>query len=1069
MRSRLLVSTVLGSFAALAGIDTNLFESKAYAQFGLPEKATPYRQAPGVVLEAERMELAEGFRAVRMGQGNLLVDTGTHHALSGERVAQLPAGESGLARGTVVLPEKGDYRLWVRYEHVPGTGSPFIVRVTQGSVRLEKTVGLPDAARYAPGALEPKTRHPQTITAMGLYEEAFTLEGLGEGPATVELVAEANGPADRNRQTARSVDLILLTRDLKDAWRAYHAKQTPQYPILDLVRDLQPARWEARFRHQGDKAASPSATHLLTRQPWGASTGPLLAKGADTAGQLPPNQWSDWVAIPLKDTTGSGMTVFNGPDATMEVEIRPAGGGAVTRVEGKKSVRVFLPPYPAWNEPPLAAETAQENALKALSEGKTPGKRPSLPLVFGGNLPAGAEGAYGLNYAKLHKALGLVAWHPGNSGPQWRENLKAAGAPEPQSAGVAAQDNPPLARNVEPAKLQLKREGLLDQAAWYDHGDDWNLASWVRLYLEEEVSKARDKHQKQTPEKLLNKLWVEWLQKNRASARLQDYWVSQWGIFDRQRLKPDASAETARAHPALYLDSLAFYEDLVLPWLSEGAMRVRRQLGKNVRVGGTLATGPEGLLDPVALKLVSSKATDWVRPAGPSWRQGLYGSVASGLVDEDCRAILRGNDRGLLRAQIPATSPGGSTDDFLREAFTHLAHGARAIDIAGVGMEETQPEQHIDHRDTSRFRAVRDLTHAIGFVEDILAEATPAKSPVALLLSETTLRWDVAGVSRERGEPAWGDALSVKPRTTYQLDRQGMHATLTALGVCPDVVLENECGPNELAGRKLLIVTGDCLTDDLANRLEAWVRQGGTVLATASAGRFDARRQPHKSFDKFLGLAKRVSAEQDSLVRSRWELPGLTTVDAVAGPSWFLPALAVHERVEPAEGTEVVARFQSDNSPAVCLRRLGEGKVISVSALPGLAALWTASQPAETPDLGARAATSPVRLDPGARHLLEETLNAAGVTPTVRVELEAGKHLVDTRLLVSDKGFALPLAHHGKTETGPMTVRVRLPKAPAKVASAWHGDLPCDYAEGEAVITLPSLGAVDLLRIEPGK
>ena len=1069
MRSRLLVSTVLGSFAALAGIDTSLLHTKAYAQFGLPEKTAAYSRAPGVVLEAERMDLTEGFQAVRMGQGNRLVDTGTHHALSGERIAQLPAGESGVARGTVVLPENGDYRLWVRYEHVPGTSSPFTVRLTQGSLRLEKTAGLPDAPRYAPGDLEPKTRHPQTTAAMGLYEEAFTLEGLSEGPATVELVAEANATAGRTRQTARGVDLILLTRDLKDAWRPYHAKQTPQYPILDLVRDLQPPRWEVRFRHQGDKPASLSATHLLTRQPWGSSTGPLLAKGADTLGQLPPGQWSNWVAIPLKDTTGAGMTVFNGPDAPTEVEIRPAGGGAVTRLEGKKSVRVFLPPYPAWNESPSAAEAVQEAVLKALASGKPPGKQPTLPLVLGGNLPAGAEGAYGLNYARLHGALGLVAWHPGNSGPKWRDNLKAAGAPEPQSAGVAAQDNPPLARNVEPAKLQLKREGLLDQAAWYDHGDDWNLASWVRLYLEEEVSKARDKHQKQTPEKLLNKLWVEWLQKNRATARLQDYWISQWGIFDRQRLKPDASAEAARAHPALYLDSLAFYEDLILPWLSEGAMRVRRQLGKNVRVGGTLATGPEGLLDPVALKLVSSKATDWLRPAGPSWRQGLYGSVAAGLVDEDCRAILRGNERGLLRPQIPATSPDGSTDDFLREAFTHLAHGARAIDIAGVGMEETQPEQHIDHRDTRRFQAVRDLTHAVGFVEEILADATPAKSQVALLLSETTLRWDVAGVSRERGEPAWNDTLSGKPRTTYQLDRQGIHATLTALGVCPDVVLESECTPEGLAGRKLLIVAGDCLTDDLANRLEAWVRQGGTVLATASAGRFDARRQPHKAFDQLLGFAKRVSAEQDSLVRSRWELPGLTTVDAIAGPSWLLPALAVHERVEPAEGTEVVARFQSDNSPAVCLRRVGEGKVISVSALPGLAALWTASQPAEAPDLAARAASSPLRLDPGARHLLEETLNAAAVTPAVRVELEPGKHLVDTRLLESDKGFALPLAHHGKQVTVPVTVRVRLPQAPAKVSSAWHGGLPCEYTNGEAVITLPSLAAVDMLKIEPSK
>jgi hypothetical protein len=85
------------------------------------------------------------------------------------------------------------------------------------------------------------------------------------------------------------------------------------------------------------------------------------------------------------------------------------------------------------------------------------------------------------------------------------------------------------------------------------------------------------------------------------------------------------------------------------------------------------------------------------------------------------------------------------------------------------------------------------------------------------------------------------------------------------------------------------------------------------------------------------------------------------------------------------------------------------------------------------------------------------------------VDLEAGKHLVDTRLLESEKGCILPLVHHGKAEPGPVTVRVRLPKAPARVTSAWHGEVPCAYTEGEAVITLPSLAAVDLLRIEPGK
>lgn len=1065
MRRRMLIGTVMGSFAALAGINTTYLISKGYGQFGMAEKAPPYQQSQGVVLEAEQMLLVEGFEPVRMGQGNLLVDTGANHALSGERVALVGAQESGLARGTIQVPETGDYRLWVRYEHVPGTGAPFQIRVSQGDFCFEKTVGEENANRFAPGDLEPRTRHTRSQEGMGLYEEAFTLEGLKAGPAQIELIAPALGNEDRHRQTARSIDLVVLTRDVQDKWRAHHSRQTPRYPILDLARDLQPSRWEVRFKcPEGSPQANPSATHLLTRQPWGISTGALLSGTGSTT--LQPGQWSPWVNIPLKDTTSSGMTVFNGPDADMVVEIRPAGGGLVTQLKGRKQLRVFLPPYPAWNESPVAAETAQETILKALADSKAPGKKPTKPLVFGGHIPAGAESAYGLNYARLHNALGLVAWHPGNSGPKWRENLKTVGAPDPVSAGVAAPDNAPLARNVEPAKLNLKREGLLEQAAWYDLGDDWTLAAWVKLHLDEEIDKARDKHQRQTPEKYVNKLWIEWLQKNRATSRLQDYWVGQWGIFDRQRMRPDASAEAARVNPTLYLDSLAFYEELVLPWLNEGAMRVRRQLGRNTLVGATLTVGPEGIFDPLAFKQVKTGASDWIRPAGPAWKQGMFGAVAMGLLDEDCRALLRGNDRGLLRAQIPAESPGAGPGDFLREAITHLAHGAKAIDIGGIGMEETLPAQHIDHRDLAQFRAVRDLTHVIGFVEDLLPESKPAKSPVALLLSETTQRWDAAAITRERGDLDWKAAQAANLRTTYQLERQGIHAALTSLGVTPDVVLESECTPEGLEGRKLLVVVGDCLPEEMAGKLEAWVRKGGKVLATASAGRYDSHRQPQKAFDNLLGLAKRVSAEKDSLVRSRWELPKLTSLDAIAGPSWFLPALAVHERVVPADGTEVVARFQSDNSPAIFMRRVGDGLVLGVAAMPGLAALWTASQPAEAPDLSTQARKSPVRLDPGARALLEEVLNSAEIQPVVQVELEAGRHLVDSRLLESEKGYILPLAHHGKAESGPVTVRLRMPQAPVQVASAWHGKLPFEYKDGVAVITLPGLKEADLLRLD---
>ena len=98
--------------------------------------------------------------------------------------------------------------------------------------------------------------------------------------------------------------------------------------------------------------------------------------------------------------------------------------------------------------------------------------------------------------------------------------------------------------------------------------------------------------------------------------------------------------------------------------------------------------------------------------------------------------------------------------------------------------------------------------------------------------------------------------------------------------------------------------------------------------------------------------------------------------------------------------------------------------------------------------------------------MLDEVLQAADVERTVRVELESGKHLVDARLLQAEGGYVLPMAHHGKPEAGSVVVRVRLPREPKRVASAWHGQLPCVYQEGEAVITLPVMGAVDLLRLD---
>ena len=67
-------------------------------------------------------------------------------------------------------------------------------------------------------------------------------------------------------------------------------------------------------------------------------------------------------------------------------------------------------------------------------------------------------------------------------------------------------------------------------------------------------------------------------------------------------------------------------------------------------------------------------------------------------------------------------------------------------------MNETFTENHIDHRDKGRFRALRDVTHAVGFVEDMLPKALAVPSEVALLVSASTERWDYAGIATDRAE-----------------------------------------------------------------------------------------------------------------------------------------------------------------------------------------------------------------------------------------------------------------------------------------------------------------------------
>ena len=90
-------------------------------------------------------------------------------------------------------------------------------------------------------------------------------------------------------------------------------------------------------------------------------------------------------------------------------------------------------------------------------------------------------------------------------------------------------------------------------------------------------------------------------------------------------------------------------------------------------------------------------------------------------------------------------------------------------------MNDTFTENNIDHRDLARFAALRDVTHAVGFVEDLLPDSRAVPTGVGLLVSESTERWDMAGIATDQAGHAHFGQDFRKTRLNSHIERLGLY------------------------------------------------------------------------------------------------------------------------------------------------------------------------------------------------------------------------------------------------------------------------------------------------------
>lgn len=1018
-----------------------------------------FKLAPAVCVEAEQFTIERGWKVIENGRGNMMVDIVGFNHISGERLLGISAdAKDAAAFAEVEIPEDGDYRLWVRYEYPPFAEARFKVQLKQGERQVvDAMMGAKDNPRYAFGDTTARPQYDPAWGPEGLVDEVVTAPGLKKGKIRINLIG-IEQPQVAGRSAPRNIDFVYLTRDTADAWLAHYKKQNPLYPILDAYRDSLPPRWEVRFTNRGNQPAGITIHHHYNRHPWGVGeTGPAALK---------PGEASPWVGLKNQDTTHYGLIQFASTiKQPFDIDIRPSplvGEGTGVRGTGAAEYGFYFPHYPKWGEKIISQLEGVENARKVLASKPAVGKSPTKPLCYGGWLPVGRDDEVGRAYAKLYAEIGMRAVPSVNTSEVMRKNLAAAGVPRVRSEQAMTYRNPPTPANIAAAKKQFAGDNL-KFLQWFDYGDEIGFGEWIGMMVQERMS-GPSSGQKLTPELVISRLWNDWLVKNRATVKREEYWRASWGAFDATKLKPDSSAGAAKENPRLYVDSLIFYEETAMEFAASGMKLAKKELGDDVWCGANYSGHPFYCpTTTMYIKWFRRGAADMGRHSDYFWQVGQAGPMINGYFAEHFRAGFRHNPKAVIRQYNMPHAPGNSDASFLRSAFTHLAHGAKMLDFFGIGMNDGWTENYVDFRHPERYLAIRDVTHALGFVEDVIMDSKVKPSPVALLVSESTERWDFAGVATDQAGHAHFGPDFRKTRLHHHVERLGLWKALTFMGFPPDLVIEEDLTAEILKDYRVLVVVGDCLDPKVVPALEAWVKAGGVLFATSRAALYDQYRKQVPLFGVLLGLDLRGGTESNELFcRVLQELPYLKSRGDIAGGNWTMPVLVANERIKPSQGTEVLAKFAGDQSAAFTSRPLGQGRVFYTAVHPGISYLWSALQPPIVADRSPTSHMVPQKFDPGAKAMLDLVIKSAKIEPDVKCD----QPLIDARLIETKTGYILPLANYTEPVGRPVKLEVRVAGEIKKVSSAYLGDVKFEQRGDRVAVPLPKLGYGDVLRIE---
>lgn len=1012
------------------------------------------------------------------------------------RAAMTDAGDNPAEiTADIDVPAAGKYKVWVKYECPPNFNYAFGVKIEslgdKGGIVFNKTYGLRTSEKHF--SFNKKLLKGDLYWSWGIDHDAA--EGyeasLKKGQYRVTVYKTKN-PAPAG---ARSIDAILITSGISEL----SAPQMPRFPMLDELRRANHVYFRFRnpadakqpiliswnhWNHRYNDFYAPAAAYrqmvkFYDEQGWQLAEG----KNGNWLKGIAPGEVSPWFDLgPTMNTESTSPYKFIAYPADAKEPNQENASSLPFTVDialepnGKKILKSFslAPEEPSLAilvQPDLNRQEGVDSTKKTsdiyremtaeLNRVPRLGPMPKKLRLFGSTgSPFGGRGM--ANEADMDVMMG------------YREALgiNTLRVSDPESAklvewgrkhGGVIERSLSFQHSQEPEKVikWVKDNGLEKMFHFLSFGDEIGLPK-IDVNDSAKVDEFRKflREKGETPEKLGLANWDQ----VKPLAALSGEVAVQIGVLPEEK-KNDASG--IEGLKRLYWYSLEFRTEQGIRSFAEKTRALRAALGNEVHTSANL-----GGMHPFYWMHQSSFIEAFKHGAmtlGWSEDYTYCQPEASRLVAEFQAGYMR---KGASYHDTPVQWycmphwPGNNPEQLIQNAVLEWGQNVKDLDFFDISPDIWTTENYIAYRGGEPMRkAIRTISGMAGLIEDHLLPARTEPARIAILLSESSDVWETEGKGQGAVVP---DSIATN---VSQEERKAIWYALRYAGHRVDFVTESDCAEGLLKNYDVLYVCGQNIESKAADALAGWVKEGGTVFATAGAARKDEFDAPLTKLDEVFGRGKTISYERyKGPLRARIELLHVKPLDEVKlADGKTLPVYCSREQFDPTATVKTLASYKN-GKPAFTANSFGKGQAYYTGMLPGQS--WVKAALPVLPQGKGGPHTAPNMTewqgwDASAADVILTPVKNAKIEP----DTVASHSGVVVNRLKSDKSTVLTVVNLGLEVNGELKdVELKI-SGTRPVKRAWScfnakGSLVKSTDNGTTVIRLPSLKTADVVILE---